>query len=141
MDDISWLAVASVVLHWALVLGLSVRVIMRRRPVGVLLAWMALILSVPVVGVLIYLFVGESRLGTQYLKRGTAVRDQYAQWRRWMRERAAVDWSLINPRAVPLQRQAESLVGFPALQGNRLELLNHIFKSGTGFTVIGAYHQ
>jgi cardiolipin synthase len=123
MDNTTWLAIAAVGLHWALIVALSIRIIMRRRPVGVLLAWMALILSVPLLGILIYLFIGESRISERYVKRAMAIENHYARWRRWLRERAAVDWSLINPRALPLQQQAESLIGFPALQGNRLELL------------------
>jgi cardiolipin synthase len=123
MDNLTWLAIAAVAVHWALVIGLSLRIIMRRRPVGVLLAWMALILSVPLLGVVIYLFIGENRIGEHYIKRGMAVQDQYARWKRWLRERAAVDWALLNPQAIPIQKQAESLVGFPALQGNRVELL------------------
>ena len=132
MDDVSWLAVAVLVLHWSLVLALSARVIMRRRPLGVLLAWMALILSVPVLGILVYLFVGESRVGARYVKRGNAIQDHYTQWKRWQQDRAAVDWSLISPQALPLQQQAESVVGYPALQGNRFELLDDyqsIFQS------------
>jgi len=70
MDNISGVAFGTFLAHSILVLGLSVRVIMRRRPVGVLLAWMAIILSVPVLGSLIYLVVGESRISGMYLKRG-----------------------------------------------------------------------
>ena len=68
IDFYSWLAIATYILHWSLIVGLSARIIMRRRPVGVLLAWMALILSIPFVGVLIYLVIGESRIGARYLK-------------------------------------------------------------------------
>jgi cardiolipin synthase len=123
IDFYSWLAIATYILHWSLIVGLSARIIMRRRPVGVLLAWMALILSIPFLGILIYLVIGESRIGDRYLKRARAIRDDYIQWMQWLRARAAVDWSLINPQAMHLQRQAESLTGLPALQGNHTELL------------------
>ena len=123
MEEFSWFALAAVVLHWTVVIGLSARVIMRRRPVGVLLAWLALILSVPVIGVLIYLFVGENRVSEKYLKRGIATQGLYAQWKQSLRIREAVDWSVISPLAIPLQRQAQSVTGFPALQGNQVELL------------------
>ncbi|NLY99734.1 MAG: cardiolipin synthase, partial [Pirellulaceae bacterium] len=43
--------------------GLSARVIMRRRPVGVSLAWLTIILIFPFGGALIYLAIGETRLG------------------------------------------------------------------------------
>ena len=36
-----------VVTHWVVAAGLAVRVIMRRRPVGVSLAWLALVFSLP----------------------------------------------------------------------------------------------
>ena len=132
MEEFSWFALAAVVLHWAVVIGLSARVIMRRRPVGVLLAWLALILSVPVIGVLIYLFVGENRVSEKYLKRGIATQGLYAQWKQSLRIREAVDWSIISPLAIPLQRQAQSVTGFPALQGNQVELLQDfasVFRS------------
>ena len=43
--------------------GLSARVIMRRRPVGVSLAWLTIILIFPFAGAAIYLLFGELRLG------------------------------------------------------------------------------
>ncbi|MEE9570319.1 MAG: PLDc N-terminal domain-containing protein, partial [Gammaproteobacteria bacterium] len=41
--------------------GLCVRVIMRRRPVGVSLAWLFVILLFPFAGAFIYLLLGELR--------------------------------------------------------------------------------
>jgi hypothetical protein len=46
-----------------LVVGIVVRVIMKRCPIGVSLAWLALILAIPVLGVSAYLILGEVRLG------------------------------------------------------------------------------
>jgi cardiolipin synthase len=118
-----------------LVLGLFVRVIMRRRPVGVLLAWMAIILSVPVLGSLIYLVVGESRISRKYLKRGLSIQSQYANWKQTLCARANVDWTDVSPQAMALQNQARTVTGFPALQGNRLELLqdaDEVFRSLIG---------
>jgi cardiolipin synthase len=132
MDNISGVAFGAFLVHSLLVLGLSVRVIMRRRPVGILLAWMALILSVPVLGMLAYLVLGESRISGKYLKRGLSIQTRYADWRKALCGRSDVDWSGIKPQAVALQRQALSVAGFPALQGNRLELLQdygEVFRS------------
>jgi len=105
---------------------------MRRRPVGVLLAWMAIILSVPVLGGLIYLVVGESRISGKYLKRGLAVHERYAHWKQALCDRAHFDRTEVSPQAVALQNQARTVTGFPALQGNRLELLQdagEVFRS------------
>lgn len=49
--------------HWLIIVGPSIRVIMRRPPVGVSLAWLAVIFSVPFVGAFVYLLFGEKRLG------------------------------------------------------------------------------
>jgi cardiolipin synthase len=122
-EELQVYAVAALVLHWSLVVGLSLRVIMRRRPVGVLLAWLAIILSVPVLGVLFYLFVGENRISSKYVKRFRGIQELYGQWQQSLRTRSAVDWSGVSPAAFPLQRQVEAVFEFPALQGNRLQLL------------------
>ena len=50
-------------------LGLSVRVIMRRLPVGVSLAWLFIVLEFPFVGVALYLLFGEVRLGHRRARR------------------------------------------------------------------------
>lgn len=132
MDNISAVAFGTFLLHTTLVLGLSVRVIMRRRPVGVLLAWMAIIFSVPVLGVLIYLVVGESRISGRYLKRGHAIHARYTDWIQSLAARPQPDWTDTSPAAVALHIQARTIAGFPALQGNRLELLqdfSEVFRS------------
>jgi cardiolipin synthase len=123
MDTISWIAIDTFLLHWAVVVGLSLRVIMRRRPVGVSLAWIALIASVPLAGALIYLYIGENRISSRYLKRAAAIQDLYEVWKRSLRDHASVEGSALLPEAIPIQRQAASVVGFPAMSGNRLELL------------------
>ena len=50
-----------------LVVGIVLRVIMKRRPIGVSLAWLALILAIPVVGVSAYLILGEVNWGVAEL--------------------------------------------------------------------------
>jgi cardiolipin synthase len=132
MDNISAVAFGTFLLHAILVLGLSVRVIMRRRPPGVLLAWMTIILSVPVLGVLVYLVVGESRVSGKYLRRGLAVHARYMDWKRALGVRSRPDWTDSRPELVALQKQAATIAGFPALQGNRLQLLEdyaEVFRS------------
>ena len=118
-DSLNLLALAALLTHWSVVIGLSARIIMRRRPIGVLLAWIALILSIPVLGVIVYLFVGENRIGDKYIKRVAAIRTVYDQWQQSLRDRSRVD----NPAPDPLQRQVESVTGFPVLAGNRVVLL------------------
>jgi cardiolipin synthase A/B len=109
--------------HWTIIIGLSIRVIMRRRPVGVSLAWLAVIFSVPFVGALIYLFIGENRVGEKYLKRAAAIHNLYSEWQRELQERASLAQPTANGEVTSLQYHAETVVGFPAMQGNRLQLM------------------
>ncbi len=118
-ESTSLLALAALLIHWSVVIGLSARIIMRRRPIGVLLAWIALILSIPVLGAIVYLFVGENRVSEKYVRRVAAIRDAYDRWQQSLRSRSHDE----NPVTRPLQRQAESVTGFPVLEGNAVKLL------------------
>ena len=128
MHEITLTTTLIFILHWVIIIGLSIRVIMRRRPVGVSLAWLAVMFSVPFVGALIYLFIGENRIGEKYLKRAGKIHAIYSEWQRKLKERASLDRSTLGREVVPLQYHAETLVGFPAMQGNQLQLM-HDFES------------
>lgn len=132
MSDISILTLALLLLHWGLIIGFTVRVIMRRRPVGVSLAWIAIIFSVPLLGVLTYLAIGENRISEQYVRRARAIRAEYVQWQKSLDEQAIIDHSDLYAEASPLLNQARSVSGFPALPGNRLKLIEDfqsVFRS------------
>ena len=109
--------------HWLIVAGLSIRVVMRRAPVGISLAWLTVVFSVPFGGAALYLLFGEKRLGRRRrlsLSRNIPLRD------RWLDQ--ARDASRPSNAARPepgdlLLRQAETVSGFPAQTGNTLELL------------------
>ena len=131
-EELQIYAIAALLLHWTLVIGVSLRVIMRRRPLSVLLAWLALILSIPVLGVLFYLFVGENRISSKNVKRYRGIQERYTNWQQSLQTHSAVDWSGASPAHVSLHRQALTVFGFPALQGNRVQLLTDyesIFRS------------
>ncbi len=51
-----------VLVHWSIVIGLGLRVIMNRPATGVALAWLLLIAAVPLGGAIVYLLIGERRI-------------------------------------------------------------------------------
>ena len=126
--DITLTTTLVFIAHWTIIIGLSIRVIMRRRPVGVSLAWLAVIFSVPFVGALIYLFIGENRIGEKYLKRAAKIHNIYNEWQRELQKQASPARSTANGEVTTLQCHAETVVGFPAMHGNRLQLM-HDFES------------
>ena len=110
--------------HWMIVISLSVRVIMRRRPVGVSLAWLAVIISIPFAGALVYLLIGENRLGEDYMKRGKCVRDMLEKWQLDLRKHTPVPQPDVCPLTISIRRHAEKVIGFPVMEGNALRLIS-----------------
>jgi cardiolipin synthase len=121
---ISWIAVAIFLADLAVRVGLSVRVIMRRRPVGVSLAWLAVILIFPLAGAAIYLMIGELRLGNRRAQWAARIHEPYQAWLGDLRTRCQVDWSSLGVDCQPIARLCEATVGIPAIPGNHLQILD-----------------
>ena len=103
-------------------IGLSLRVIMHKRPYGVSLAWLVVVLLVPFLGGFFYLILGENRIPEKREERARVSYNHYQHWLKTLRQRAPVSWQNINPECEPLHRQAVALVGLPAMAGNNLTL-------------------
>ncbi len=105
-------------------IGLSLRVIMRRRPVGVTFAWLTIILIFPFGGAVLYLLFGELRLGNRRAKWAKQVHGPYQEWLASVQQRHGnVDWSQVGIECEPLARLTHAVFDMPALPGNRLQLL------------------
>jgi len=96
---------------------------MRKRPYGVSLAWLVVILVVPFLGGIFYLLLGENRLPEKRKGRAKVSYSTYLRWQKTLQNKAPVSWADINPECIPLHRQAETLVGIPAMAGNTLTLI------------------
>jgi cardiolipin synthase A/B len=110
--------------HWIIVVGLSIWVIMRRSPIGVSMAWLAVIFSVPFVGAAVYLMFGEKRLGRTRAVRINASIAEVFRWQKALRERYDATALQIDHSTEPLLHYVERVLGFPALPGNHIELLS-----------------
>ncbi len=111
-----------VLLHWGIIFGLGLRILLIRQETGVSLAWMLLITSVPYAGGLIYLFVGELWLPRRRIKQTLASREQLQE----VVERIEDRWELFDDQIPDLARglnaQSNVPLGLSALGGNSLEL-------------------
>jgi len=118
-----WVAI---LVHIAVVAGAALRVVMLRPLPGVALAWILLVAALPVLGVILYLLMGERRLGARRASRLTLLRTKYSEWSEEILEDrvADVDWS----RHSPLSRQVDTFairaLGIPTLIGGDLELID-----------------
>ncbi len=118
-----FISTAILIVHWLIVIGLSIRVIMRRPPVGVSVAWLSVIFSVPLVGAAVYLLFGEKRLGTRRAERIKASFVDVARWQKALRAQYDPAAARVDMLAQPLLHYAERVLDFQALPGNGIELL------------------
>ena len=80
MFDVGWITALVFLVDLLIRLGLSVRVIMRRLPVGVSLAWLFVVLVFPFIGIVVYLLIGELRLGHRRGRKAELLHDPYEEW-------------------------------------------------------------
>ena len=104
-------------------IGLSIRVILRKRPHGTTFAWLIIILLLPFLGAFVYLLFGENRLSEKRAARTRDNQNHYQYWLNTLTERAPVDPKSMSDKCHPLHRQAETLIGIPALNGNSLQII------------------
>jgi cardiolipin synthase len=123
LDQFHGTATAIYVLDLSLRIGLSIRIIRRRLPVGVALAWLFVILILPLAGSLVYLLFGEYRLGLRRKRRSAQLAvDCQKRFPQFFATDAA-GGGVSDTGGEAAARVAQALHGAPTLPGNRLELL------------------
>jgi cardiolipin synthase len=123
MPEIHWAADAVYVADLLIRVVLSLRIIRRRLPVGVALAWLAVVLIFPFAGALVYLLIGESRLGRGRGRRAAALRRSYRGWDKAHPKGEAVPAPQLSAGAAGLARLAEAVLDSPPLPGNEVQLV------------------
>ncbi len=104
-------------------LGLVGRIVMRRGSVPVSLAWLVLLLFAPILGAVLYLLVGETRLGRRRARRHAAVIDQLRPFEAGLWREKWTTWPTEDGAERSITRLATAATGLPPVAGNRLELL------------------
>jgi cardiolipin synthase len=116
--------------HTLIVIAIIVRVIMNRPATGVALAWLLLVVTLPFAGVVLYLLIGERRIGTQRTRRISKLRTDFKE----ISEAAIrkgfsdVDWSRHAPIARGMDRLGREMVGSRTVRGSSLEMFSDTQK-------------
>ena len=108
--------------HFLLVTYFIGVIISVRRPVGVAFAWIFIVMSFPVVGISLYILIGERPVGRKLTRKITRMNREYEQITEKMRQDYALDRQKIPADGRALSLLAESQNGTPVVCGNRLEL-------------------
>jgi cardiolipin synthase len=113
-----------VLLHLLVQAALIVRALLRpdREPAS-RIAWVVVILAVPVIGIVAYLLLGERRLGRRREARRASARARLPDPARIAGYPAAVAAADTPERRQPLFVVGQSISGFAAVGGNHAELL------------------
>ncbi len=109
-----------VLVHLVIVIMLGLRVIMNRPAPGVALAWVLLITLAPCGGAILYLLIGERRIGQQRERGLRALRLDFksiadAAIREGLTH---VDWSGRPEKLRSMDRLGHSLIGMPTVCGS-----------------------
>ncbi|QQS54692.1 MAG: cardiolipin synthase [Candidatus Competibacteraceae bacterium] len=124
MNASSLVAALLYVLHWMIQLAFIARALLRphREPAS-RVAWVAVILAVPVLGVLAYILFGEVNIGRRRVARWRAVRARMPAMVRAVGAEQASAQAGIPDRYAHLFRVGYSIGGFEPVGGNRARLL------------------
>ncbi|GGI74478.1 cardiolipin synthase A [Shewanella hanedai] len=108
--------------YWLIAAGVAIRVIIKRRSIGVSLAWMMVIYFVPFFGVIGYLLIGEQNWGKARENRAKLM---YAPYREWFAD--LFKFRQYQPKELSqyghsISALCENRLGIPSLGNNQLEL-------------------
>ena len=124
MDQLGHPLTLTALAHVLIVLAFGARVIMRRSAPGVAFAWLLLIVMLPFAGAVMYLLIGERRIGPERAHRMdslvAAVHDADGIMPGTMH--TDVDWSRHSRAAADLDRLGRALGGFPTVRGSEIAL-------------------
>lgn len=95
---------------------LGARIVRRKLPAGVAWAWLSLLLFIPLIGTVLYMFLGEYRQSRRRQRRLQAAVSNM--------DRLAREKSQTHAKTEFLSGPIQSLMGLPAFAGNDIELLN-----------------
>ena len=115
-------------LHIAIVLLFGFRLISVRRPVGVVLAWFLIVVLVPLLGIGLYILIGERPVGRKLTRKIIRMDKEYAAITENMRQRYQADKQLLPIEGRALSLLAESNNGSPVIAGNQIELFTSSLK-------------
>ncbi|MFV2070805.1 MAG: cardiolipin synthase [Pirellulales bacterium] len=116
--------------HLLIVIVIAIRVIMKRPGTGVALAWLMLVATIPFGGALVYLLIGEHRIGDRRTRRINNLRTDYEKISQAAIEEGITDvaWSRHAPAARAMDRLGRKTVGFPTVRGSNFEIFSDTQK-------------
>ncbi|MFW2364859.1 MAG: cardiolipin synthase [Desulforhopalus sp.] len=118
--------VLTALIHSLVVLSVFIRIVMKRPAPGVALAWLLVVTLIPLLGVVLYLLVGERRIGGHRLKMMRKLHKRQPGWIEKIldNEITKVDWDRHLPACRLMDQLGLASGGIPTLSGSDLQLIS-----------------
>lgn len=108
--------------YWLTIAAVTIRVVFKRRALGVSIAWLMIIYILPIVGVIAYLLFGELNLGKTRAVRAKAMFEPYRQWLLSLQACPAHRPQHVREQSHHVNQLCQARIGVPELTGNQLHL-------------------
>ncbi|MBU3617012.1 cardiolipin synthase [Polynucleobacter sp. JS-Polo-80-F4] len=109
-------------IHFLMVTYFIGVIISVRRPVGVAFAWIFIVMTFPLLGISLYVLIGERPVGRSLTRKIKRMNLEYAQITQQLCREFASERSKLPVEARALSILAESNNGTPVVDGNKVEL-------------------
>ena len=113
-----WVPIA----HTIIALAFGIHLISARRPVSVAFAWFLIVILLPVLGIALYILIGERPVGRKLTRKIIRMNREYQQITEAMRQEFIADRQKLPIEGRALSLLAESKNGSPVAAGNKIEL-------------------
>ena len=108
--------------HFLLVTYFIFIIISVRRPVGVAFAWIFIVMTFPLLGIGLYILIGERPVGRALTRKIIRMNREYENITKLMRQQFIGDRDKLPLEGRALSLLAESKNGSPVVDGNKIEL-------------------
>ena len=116
------------ILHALIVILFGIRLISVRRPVGVAFAWFLIVIILPIIGISLYILIGERPVGRKLTRKIVRMNREYEAITEAMRQEYMADREKLPAEGRALSLLAESRNGSPVVAGNKIELHTESLK-------------
>ncbi|WMY95580.1 MAG: cardiolipin synthase [Arsenophonus sp.] len=112
-------------LYWLIIAGITIRILLKSRPVTASLTWILIIYIIPLIGVISYLIFGELRLGK---RRIIKIKSMWASFENLISKINQSKYIFCKHKsqiAAPLFSLCKKRQGISGVKGNNLQLLTN----------------
>lgn len=114
------LAIAGVIIYWLFLGAIALRLVIKRRTIGVSFSWILVIYFLPLVGIAAYILFGELHLGQTRASRSKAMFKPYGQWFAALYKHPLHTPERQSDHAKAISQLCDTQLGIPSLSGNQL---------------------